>query len=318
MNLDFKLAKYEFHLAPGEDIRLPRYPGSTLRGGFGRAFRNVVCASRERECSECLLKGNCIFPRVFDTAPPAGWERMPGQSKAPRPFVIEPPMDGKPVYEPGETIAFGLILVGYATEYLPYFIYSFEELGRKFGLGRGRGKFRLAEVRSVSLTGDRPIYSQEGKLLDGSGHVIGMEAICEYLRGFPSDRIVLNFVTPTRITRLGELIAGGGFQFEHLIRAVFRRGSMLASLFCNSEWDLDYSSLLEKAGEVRADAIGHAMRRWERYSRRQDKRLTMSGFTGRVRLEGNLEEFLPFIKLGELIHVGKGTTFGMGKYVIQN
>ena len=151
--MDFRLARYEFDLIPEEDINLPGYAGSTLRGGFGRAFRNVVCASRERECSECLLRANCVFPRIFDTVPPQGWDMMPNQANAPRPFVIEPPVNGKRVYKPGEVITFGLILVGYVEEYLPYFIYSFEELGRRFGLGRGKGRFRLAEVRSVSLDG---------------------------------------------------------------------------------------------------------------------------------------------------------------------
>lgn len=312
--MDFKLARYEFDLIPDEDINLPGYAGSTLRGGFGRAFRNVVCASRERECSECLLRANCVFPRIFDTVPPQGWDMMPNQTNAPRPFVIEPPVNGKQVYKPGEVITFGLILVGYVEEYLPYFIYSFEELGRRFGLGRGRGRFHLEEVRSVSLSGSAGIYSGNERMLKGDGHTIDMKAIHEHLKG-SLDSVALHFITPTTIIRQDELTTGRDFDFEIFMRAVFRRASMLASLFCNSEWDLDYSSLLDKARGIKACSISHGMRRWERYSARQDRRISMRGFTGKFGLKGDLEEFLPFIKLGELIHVGKGTTFGMGKYV---
>lgn len=39
---------------------------------------------------------------------------------------------------------------------------------------------------------------------------------------------------------------------------------------------------------------------WERYSARQDTKMKMGGFTGRIAFEGNLGEFL---------HVGKGTSF---------
>lgn len=315
MPTEFRLAKYEFYLAPDEQINLPQHSGSTLRGGFGRAFRDVVCVSRERDCSPCLLRENCVFPRIFDTAPPDGWGRMPDQSKAPRPFVLEPPMDV--TYQPGQVIQFGLILMGYAAEYLPYFIFSFQELGKKFGIGKGRGRFRIAEVRSVSLDRSDQVYSGEHKLLKDCTHITDMNAIYEHLKGYTPNSLTLDFVTPTRITRLGDMVGGDEFRFEHLIRAIFRRASMLASLFCGSEWSLDYASLLEKARKVKASNCGQSLRKWGRYSWRQQMRIAAEGFIGPVSLEGNLKEFLPFIKLGELIHVGKGTTFGMGKYVIR-
>jgi CRISPR/Cas system endoribonuclease Cas6 (RAMP superfamily) len=40
----------------------------------------------------------------------------------------------------------------------------------------------------------------------------------------------------------------------------------------------------------------------------------MGGFLGDITFEGDLAEFLPVIKLGEFLHVGKGTVYGMGKY----
>ncbi|PIW88055.1 MAG: hypothetical protein COZ94_01765, partial [Nitrospirae bacterium CG_4_8_14_3_um_filter_41_47] len=55
---------------------------------------------------------------------------------------------------------------------------------------------------------------------------------------------------------------------------------------------------------------------WERYSGRQETRLKMGGFVGEITFEGDIEPFMPFIKAGEVLHVGKGTGFGLGKYCI--
>lgn len=45
--------------------------------------------------------------------------------------------------------------------------------------------------------------------------------------------------------------------------------------------------------------------------------VTQEGFVGRVVYEGPLAEFLPLLLLGELIHVGKGTVFGQGKFALR-
>ena len=55
---------------------------------------------------------------------------------------------------------------------------------------------------------------------------------------------------------------------------------------------------------------------WERYLARQDTRMKMGGFVGRVEYQGNLREFFPLLKLGEVVHVGKGTGFGLGRYKV--
>jgi len=52
----------------------------------------------------------------------------------------------------------------------------------------------------------------------------------------------------------------------------------------------------------------------ERYSRRQERRIPMGGLVGSVTYRGPLDEFLPWLALGEHVHVGKNTVFGMGKY----
>ena len=56
---------------------------------------------------------------------------------------------------------------------------------------------------------------------------------------------------------------------------------------------------------------------WQRYSARQETTMLMGGLVGSVTFEGSLAEFLPFLELGELIHVGKGTVMGLGQYRLQ-
>jgi hypothetical protein len=44
--------------------------------------------------------------------------------------------------------------------------------------------------------------------------------------------------------------------------------------------------------------------------------MKLGGFVGEVEYRGELREFVPLLKLGEQIHLGKGTGFGLGKYVL--
>jgi CRISPR/Cas system endoribonuclease Cas6 (RAMP superfamily) len=46
--------------------------------------------------------------------------------------------------------------------------------------------------------------------------------------------------------------------------------------------------------------------------------MKMGGFVGKVEYQGQVSEFIPLFKLGEKVHVGKATGFGLGKYDVQS
>ena len=147
MNIEFPAKKFEFKITPIEPIILPLYKGSTLRGGFGNAFRRVVCALKKNDCGECILKEKCVYSYIFETPPPSDTKIMRKYTSAPHPFILEPPPEKKRGYTPKDEITFGLTLIGKAVDYLPYFVYTFDELGR-MGIGKGRGKYELKTVRT--------------------------------------------------------------------------------------------------------------------------------------------------------------------------
>src|SRR5262249_8728390 len=86
------VSRYRVRLRARKSALLPRYLGSTLRGGFGHALKEAVCVVRHRDCERCILAERCIYPYLFETSPPPSG-LMQGQTRAPHPFILMPPLD---------------------------------------------------------------------------------------------------------------------------------------------------------------------------------------------------------------------------------
>ena len=333
----FKFAQFQFVLRAVDCINLPTYKGSTLRGAFGHTFKRVVCVNREKICKSCLLEEKCVYSYVFETPPPSDTSKMKKYPFAPHPFVITPPLEENRLYRKNDTICFELTLIGKSIDFLPYFIYTFDELGR-MGIGKGKGKYQLEEVRAIKkgerlkMKGHREetisederskdkgegyekIYSGKDKTLHTSDWVIKFEDIKSFRLSPPT--LDLRFLTPTRLKFDGALIPK--LEFHILFRNLLRRISLLSYFHCGEELDLDFKRLIEEAKGIRVQKENLHWLDWERYSNRQETRMKMGGFIGSITFEGDLEPFLPFLLLGEYIHIGKGTSFGLGKYQLSN
>jgi CRISPR/Cas system endoribonuclease Cas6 (RAMP superfamily) len=45
--------------------------------------------------------------------------------------------------------------------------------------------------------------------------------------------------------------------------------------------------------------------------------MKLGGLVGHLRLQGDLAPFAPLLRTAELVHVGKGATFGLGKVEVK-
>ena len=315
----FKIASFLFTLKASESISLPEYKGSALRGGFGYAFKKVVCALRNRDCPECILKEKCVYSYVFETPPPADSRIMRKYPAAPHPFVLCPPLEEDRIYEAGEKILFQLTLIGRAIDSLPYFIYTFEELGQ-MGLGKGRGKFKLEQVEMSRINSGEedqrfiPIYRGEEKILHKAA--LSPATLCfapPPLHPAPN-ALRLLFLTPTRLKYEGDLASD--FQFHVFFRNLIRRISLLSYFHCSQELEVDFRGIIRDAEHIVTEQKNLRWYDWERYSTRQDTRMKLGGIVGSITFSGNLDPFWPYVLLGQLTHVGKGSSFGLGKYEI--
>ena len=53
---------------------------------------------------------------------------------------------------------------------------------------------------------------------------------------------------------------------------------------------------------------------WQRYSSRQDRKMSLGGVVGSIELEGLTAFHRTLLAVGQMIHAGKNATFGLGKY----
>ncbi|MDI6786397.1 MAG: CRISPR system precrRNA processing endoribonuclease RAMP protein Cas6 [bacterium] len=312
MLANFRIAKFIIVIRPKEYLSLPKYKGSTFRGGFGHAFRRISCAIKSKTCNECLLKEKCVYSYVFETFSPNDSETKKRYPNIPHPFIIEPPENEKLHYKEGEILKFGLVLIGKAIDYLPYFIYAFNELGN-IGIGRAKGKYYLETVLGLDNENYTEIYNNKDKILDNSFKVIDHKTIEEECKRYKNIKsISLDFLTPLRIKHDNRLT--NRLEFNVLITALMRRISLLSYFHCEQKLDVDIKEIIECAREIKVKESTLNWYDWERYSNRQDTRMKLGGLVGNITFEGEIATFFPYLVLGEYIHIGKNCSFGLGRY----
>lgn len=328
MKIPYK--RFTFIFEAEEEIYLPSYKGSTFRGAFGTQFKKVVCALKKGDCRDCLLKQRCVYAYIFESYSPDEANILGKVNAIPHPFIIEPPEEEKQRYLAGQTFSLGLILIGEAIQYLPYFIYTFDLLGKN-GIGRGRGSCQLQEVYTVSPQDDaksiycsktRKVESFSEECIDLSQPILAIveEKIPNSVHNAPEE-ITLRFLTPTRLKYDGKLTID--LEFHVFIRQLLRRLFLLRHYHGkDSSADEGLSGegyhriLIDKARTISIKESNLRWHDWERYSRRQDTRMKLGGFVGDIVYTGAISPFYPFIEAGKILHVGKGTSFGLGKYII--
>lgn len=293
--------KYGFNCSFESDAILPQYKGSTFRGIFGHALKKVVCALKRQECADCLLQNKCVYAFVFENS-------------FNHPYVIEPPDTTRTSYGKDDEFSFKLLLFGRANDYLPYFIYAFDMIG-KTGIGkRINGKAGTFKLESVT-SGDQQVYSSsDGKMRQ---HDFASElSLSDFsVKGSESlNSVEISLKTPLRLKYLNHLESA--LPFHVFVRAMLRRISSLENSYGAGEPDIEYRELVKTAEAVTTSASSLRWFDWKRYSSRQEQSMLMGGITGNVTYTGEIAGFLPLIRFCEMVHLGKQTSFGLGKIEI--
>jgi hypothetical protein len=123
-------------------------------------------------------------------------------------------------------------------------------------------------------------------------------------------RVRVRFVT---MTELKPPVARGTLpSFEILISRLRDRISALRSFYGPGPLDLDFAAFAERASSVRTTGGALVWHETERHSLRTGQVHPLNGFTGYVDYEGDIAEFIPWLRAGEYTGVGRQTVWGKG------
>ncbi|HEX4955800.1 MAG TPA: CRISPR system precrRNA processing endoribonuclease RAMP protein Cas6 [Thermoanaerobaculia bacterium] len=301
----------EAELVARVPARLPPYKGSLLRGAWGHALRALACQmGPEQVCALCPLRAGCVYPPLFE--PVIEGDPLPfleGLPAAPRAFVFEPEGDQE-VFAAGDPLRLRLVLIGRTVALQGHAVLALERMARR-GLGAARHPFELAEVTYRGADG-APVAGYDRARRRWT---------CEAPARLPAvdpapERAVLRFLTPTRIKAKGHLRERVGFR-ELVFRQLRRVLELAAVHVPGAEVRWDFEDLLDRAQAVKVRRAEVAWLDWERYSNRLGRKMSLGGFVGEMEVEGDLAPFWPLLRTGEVVHVGKGTTFGLGRMVVE-
>jgi hypothetical protein len=286
LTLEFLRYRFQFRAA-GTLYFPPGKAGNIARGAFGTIFRNAVCRPDCTDPKSCDSRAACPYARVFSpqSAPGSGPSGLLDQ---PRPFVFRAShLDGSTIRE-GKPFSFDVHLFNVHDPALPHFIQAFSQLGQE-GLGPGRGRAELISVDRLPVP--------ENIDLDKSSPQTG--------------RFTIRFVTPTELK--GTEMLGFRPEFGVLFARLRDRVSTLRALYGDGPLEIDFRAMGARAAAVQLVRSQLTETQIERLSSRTGQRHPLGGFMGEAVYEGDLGEFVPYVRLGKWVGVGRQTVWGKGE-----
>lgn len=331
MTLTYPLARYRFEFEVTKSIRLPEYAGSTLRGAFGHALRQLACVTRARTCDGCLLAVTCPYTSVFE--PQKSASASLALATPPVPYIIEPPEWGARQYAPGETLAFHFTLAGRAVDQLPLCIMAWRRAFAR-GVGAGDGTAELLNVayeeQIGAVAGATDLHNTiEGRSNKFEPTTINQliyrpgETVANHSRNLVLDEqkapesVTLEFLTPLRLQENGHALPPARLTPRPLLTALVRRASLLAEHHQGQQLltPAQFTDLAHAANGIEGQTQME-WRDWTRRSARQQCTMQLGGCIGTWTFTGDLAPFWFFLRLGVYLHVGKEASFGLGQYRI--
>lgn len=261
----------------------PVLPTSTVRGAFGYALAQVIGREESLPAFSDRLR---IFREIFSPlAAEGGQVDAMGRRQSARPYVLR----GRFTRPDRRAFIVEFILMGQAAEFEGLLDQTMDVLA-VMGLGPGGAvSCRLHKCGSERITPDLP------------------EAL--------TDEMMVDFLTPTRLSGGGVKIWGEGVPFSVLIARGLDRLRDLATHYGDGwphETEADIA-LKEASRDIPSLLVEGGLMEASRKSQRTHQEVSMSGFVGKMLYRGGFAPFRDILAYLPWIHVGRGAVYGCGQ-----
>ncbi|MGR5549947.1 CRISPR system precrRNA processing endoribonuclease RAMP protein Cas6 [Vibrio sp. DNB22_12_1] len=281
----FPVLKLHITVRLNRSARFPAFKGSMLHGWFGQVVKNY---------------DGRLYHILFGVH----------DNRQPKPYVICPSGDHKQEWQQGELFSFELSLFGEAVQCGESVVDAITTAAthKHLGLGKHNVPFELLSVASVTPYGLRPniIVSQLGEWLTTLPQASITEQECSLL-----------FETPVRVKYQGKVCHHAVPHLDFWCTQIMRRLTGLSRFWVVEDDALFDAMYIEahKALTGTQQVAEHCYwEDWQRFSFKHQSHLPFGGIKGQLSFYGEVYGIVPLLKVGELLHIGGKTTFGLGKY----
>ncbi|TYQ15709.1 UNVERIFIED_CONTAM: uncharacterized protein DUF2276 [Acetivibrio alkalicellulosi] len=295
----------DFNCLSCESIQMNNFKGSALRGAFGNAFKKLVCNMDWDDCRSCVLSSDCPYAYIFMGIVDKENQLRSATVNMPVPYVIDPPDSINSYIKKGEQFKFSMTIFGKACEYNGFIISSVEKMG-VCGLGKNKGQFVVQSV-NCGLSNET-IFIKDNMCLNK----IMEKSLITFESSYVAKKIELEFKTPFKASHNGKLVSS--VDFEVIMRNILRRLQLMLFYHYKIDARLKFDKIIESSKKIQTIKDNLKVYDWVRVSGRTGNKIPMSGYVGKISFAGELTPFMSLLRAGEILHIGKGCSLGMGKY----
>ena len=302
--LGIRYVKLHFTVESAGDSTLPKYKASAIRGGIGEMLLRASCI-RDRECECCDFLDECLVQRIM-------YPRMKIQpafmtNRDSTGYVIECEDYHEEIGD-GDAWKFNILLFGKVIAHFAQILDAVFRLGEA-GIGRHGAQYRIREITNSS---GHPILKGNDVVM--RNYRVG--TVGEYVKyrldrdsGHSGDRWRIKFQTPLCLKSNGVFL--DFFDPKAVIAAIRRRIYILDCLE-----GIEAPQWLDKEAAFQVVRERHSMVSVPRYSNHRNEKMVLKGIEGDMETESIPGSLLPLLYAGELVHIGKNTSFGFGRYKV--
>lgn len=295
-------ARVTFILTLIERVELPALALFQLR----REFSSILKASATQHGAEMTrLVANLLFPQ------PAPDPVVRRQVQKPPPAVIFSPDATAPgSFARGHQFHLPALFIGDGVVAIEAFTALLQLLGQR-GIHKEQGRFHVAVMLPVS--NDQEPSPQPAMAACVTPNIVPLSWLLEQ-GGYAKNKVQLEVITPTRLIKDGKPLFK--FIFRDFFITLWRRVNHLAVAHGETAFDGHDEELNRLAATITCSAEGLQWADWRRLEQGR-KRQGIGGLTGTVELRGDaLAELWWLLELGALLHVGKGASYGFGRFCL--
>jgi len=270
---------YKIDVKSTDDYTPPFFAGSMLRGSFGLALKRVVCINPTYKCNGCFSKDNCIYYDFYEVENSFKEYRITSQLGM-------------------KNLSFSIYLYEEKTKELPYVLSAVKKSLEEIGVGKQRQQIK---VSNISI-GSKIVY--DGKDFLPINDINPFEFECnDYCKD-----VELNFSLPLSLKYKNQYVTKDNLTLYILITNLHKRFAELKGLPTKK---IDF--------KIKGEIVQNSLNYLDlfRYSNRKKRHMKFTGLLGKIVIKGLDKRSYQYLKLGEIIGVGKQTVFGLGDYVVQ-